>query len=175
VETIWQACDFEIRDAFEFRADGGEWVLLPRQPLMIPAAVVRRDAYLALGGHAENLTCREDTHLFLKLGLGGPIAAVSGVAGEATGEDPTRLTERHKGRDLTYWRCTRWLYADILNRYPDLTPERRVILRRHLADAHFTLGRIALWRRPIAALAQVARAARADRGVVVERFRGWYA
>ena len=67
-ESIWRACELEIHDTFAFREDGREWVLLPRQPMMIPAAVVRRDAYLAVGGQAENLTCREDTHFFLKLG-----------------------------------------------------------------------------------------------------------
>jgi glycosyltransferase involved in cell wall biosynthesis len=171
-DSIWQACEFEIRGGFEFREDGGEWVLLHRQPMMTPATVVRRDAYLAVGGQAENLTCREDTHLFLKLGLAGAMNAVSGVAGEATGDDPNRLSERHKGRDLMYWRCTRWLYADILNRYPNLPPERRGILRRRLADAHWTLGRISL-RRPVASFAQVARAARTDRRTAAERFRAW--
>ena len=128
-----------------------------------------------LGEQAENLTCREDTHLFLKLGLAGPINAVSGVAGEATNDDPNRLTERHKGRDLTYWRCTRWLYADILNRYPNLPPDRRGILRRRLADAYWTLGRISLRRRPVTAFAQVARAARTDRRAVAARLRAWCA
>jgi len=174
-ESIWRACELEIHDTFAFREDGREWVLLPRQPMMIPAAVVRRDAYLAVGGQAENLTCREDTHFFLKLGLAGPINAVSGVAGEATNDDPNRLTERYKGRDLTYWRCTRWLYADILNRYPNLPPDPRGILRRRLADAHWTLGRISLQRRPVTAFAQVARAAYTDRRAVAARLRAWCA
>jgi len=173
--SIWRASDFEARGRCELRADGKEWVLLPRQPIMTPATVVRRDAYLAVGGQAENLTCREDTHLFLKLGLGGPISAFAGIAGTATADDPDRLSERYKGRDLTYWRCTRWLYHDILQRYPHLSREQEFVLRRRLADAHWVLGRLCLQRRRPAAFAHVARAARLDRGGAAERLRAWWA
>src|SRR5262249_43938877 len=79
----------------------------------------------------------------------------------------------HKGLDPTYWRCTRWLYADILERHPNLPPDRRRILLRRLADAYWTLGRIALRRRPDVAAAHVARAARVDRSALAAPLRAW--
>src|SRR5581483_10013670 len=143
----WQMCEFDVSAGWQFRQDGADWVLCSRQPMMTPATVVRRDAYIAVGGQAENLVCREDTHLFFKLALGGPVAAVAGVAGTATADDPGRLSERYKGRDPTYWQCTRWLYRDLLGRFANLSSEQRFVLRRRLADAHWVLCRMSLQRR----------------------------
>jgi glycosyltransferase involved in cell wall biosynthesis len=171
--TIWDACGFGIGGDYELRSDGREWALLPRQPMMIPASVIRRDAYISMGGSAQNLTCRGDTHLFFKLALAGPVCAVAGVAGEATADDPARLTEQHRTAPAGYWECTRWLYADILARHPDLPVADQDILRRRLADAYLQLGRMSLSKRPLESVSHVLRAAHIDRALVIDRLRSW--
>ena len=171
--TIWHACDFEIGGDYDLRSDGREWALLPRQPMMIPASVIRRDAYTSVGGCAENLTCRGDTHLFFKLALAGPVCAVAGVAGEATADDPARLTEQHRTAPAIYWECTRWLYKDVLARHPDLPVDDQDILRRRLADAYLQLGRMSLGSRPLESVSHLLRAAQIDRTLVIDRLRSW--
>ena len=78
--TIWERSGCSIATRQEIAPDALDWLLLPRQPMMIPASIVRRDMYLAVGGSETHLVCRGDTHLFFKLGLAGPLCAVAGVA-----------------------------------------------------------------------------------------------
>ena len=126
---------------------GDRWALLPVQPMMTPASVVSRAAYLACGGQDPALPCREDTHLFLLLGLGGGTCAVAArtvtVTDDARG---ARLTEQLPGSDAVYWIATARLYEDVLRRFPTLAPSQARELRRRLATAHWRLGRLA-WRR----------------------------
>jgi glycosyltransferase involved in cell wall biosynthesis len=171
--SIWDACGFTCADPLELRENASEWALLPRQPMMTPAVLVRRDTYLKIGGQTEHLRYREDTHFFLKLGLSGPLCAVQGIAGSATADDPGRLTElartQHRSR---YWSATAWLYTDILAGGLGLSAGERAILRRRLSHAHVELARIAFPGKPISAVAQVLLAARTDRDAVLERLRG---
>jgi glycosyltransferase involved in cell wall biosynthesis len=164
--SIWEACGFTIDGDYELRRDATVWGLLSRQPMMTPASVVRRDAYESLGGQARNLVSREDTHLFLKLCLGGPVCAVAGAAGEA---GPAGLSARELNT-LSYWECTKWLYADVLERHPELRPEQRAVLREQLAQADWQLAR-AHTRKPLRAAAHLARSIRTDPRVVVKHVR----
>jgi hypothetical protein len=134
--------------------------------MMTPASIVRRDAYESLGGQAETLVSREDTHLFLNLCLGGPVCAVAGVAGEASSAG---LSARELNT-LSYWQCTKWLYADVLDRHPDLEPAKKAVLRERLAEANWQLAR-AHARAPHRAAAHLARSIRTDHRVVVEHVR----
>jgi glycosyltransferase involved in cell wall biosynthesis len=160
--TAWRAARFRCLDPFELERDGTDWALLPRQPMTTQATVIRRDAYLECGGQAERLTTREDTHLFLKLSLGAPICAVSGVAGRLCADAAEdRLTSVHR-EDETYWKATEWLYTDILRRTPSLDSTARRELRARAAEAHLRLARIALTRHSPAAFSSLARGVRQD-------------
>ena len=160
--TAWGAARFRCREPFELQADGTAWALLPRQPMTTQATVIRRDAYLACGGQAERLTTREDTHFFLRLCLGAPSCAVSGVAGRLCADATNaRLTAIHR-EDETYWRATAWLYADILKRTKSLDGSARRELRAREAEAHLRLARIALARHSPAAFSSLARGVRHD-------------
>jgi glycosyltransferase involved in cell wall biosynthesis len=147
------------------------WALRTVQPMMTPAVVVARDAYLGCGGMDPELPCREDTHLFLLLGLAGLTCAVSArtvtVTDDARGE---RLTEQLPGSDATYWIATARLYEDVLRRHPALDPVSARELRRRVATAHWRLGRIA-WRRrrPSEAAGSAWRSARHDPSVILGR------
>ena len=107
--------------------------------MMMPASAIRRDVYERLGGHPENLTSREDTHLFLSICLAGPVCALAGIAGEATAT-VGGLSGRERNTD-SYWGCTRWLYSDLLRRHPDLAASDRAVLRRRAAEASWRLAR----------------------------------
>jgi glycosyltransferase involved in cell wall biosynthesis len=150
---------------------GDRWALLPVQPMMTPATVVSRAAYLACGGQDAALPCREDTHLFLLLGLGGGTCAVAARTVTVTDDARSgRLTEQLPGSDAVYWIATARLYEDILRRFPALAPSQARELRRRLATAHWRLGRLSWRRRRRGEAAGSAwRSARNDPSVILGR------
>ena len=86
-DTLWANAGFAPGRLTSTSCERGtSWALMARQPLMTPAVVVGRDAYLAAGGMDERLWCREDTHLFLVLGLSG--AALRRARRRRPGHDP---------------------------------------------------------------------------------------
>ena len=159
---------FGVVDGHELR-DATDWVLMSRQPMMMPAMVVRRDAYWRVNGQAENLVSREDTHFLLRIGLGAPFCAVGHFAGEATSDDMASLTRSVDARSLSYWECTRWLYDDILARFPELAGEHRRELRRRLAEAHIELCKLAVRHNPGLAAIEPMKGLRVDRQAVLAR------
>ena len=125
--------------------------------------------HLAVGGQAENLTCRGRRALQPQTWSRRTDQRRSRGRGRATQwRSRTALSGRYKGRDLTYRLstrsgCTRTFSISTAN----LPPDRRGILRRRLIDTYWTLGRISMRRQPVTAFAQVARAAfPADRRAV---------
>ena len=145
--TAWSRSGFEPSPPRELAGSGDRWVLRPLQPMMTPAVVVARAAYLACGGQDPALPCREDTHLFLLLGLGGPACAVAAQTVTVTADGRgNRLTEQLPGSDTAYWIATARLYEDVARRFPALAPPLARELQRRLATAHWRLGRLA-WRR----------------------------
>jgi glycosyltransferase involved in cell wall biosynthesis len=170
-ESAWQRSGFAAAAPFELAEPGARFALRPVQPMMTPAVVVARAAYLACGGQDPALPCREDTHLFLLLGLGGPACAVARrsvtVTADARGE---RLTAQLPGSDAAYWHATTRLYGDVLQRMPELPPAVVRELQRRLATAHWRLGRLA-WRRGRRgeAAGSAWRSARSDPSVILGR------
>jgi glycosyltransferase involved in cell wall biosynthesis len=139
--SAWHLSGFSIDGSHELRQDARPWVSLDIQPMTIQASAARRDAYIAAGGCNPSLRCREDTHLFFKLGLSTPMCAVAGCAGVLAGDGAGSLTTTFSSAHETYWRCTAWLYDDVLDEAGDrLTVEQRRALARRLADAHWMLA-----------------------------------
>jgi glycosyltransferase involved in cell wall biosynthesis len=140
--TAWQRADFSIDDSRVLMGHGRVWAFLSKQPMTINASVARRDAYLAVGGCDERLACREDTHLFFKLGLSTPLCAVAGHAGMLTADDETSLSRRDTTTDFTYLNCTVLLYEDILRTFGEsLTVEEKQLVSGRLAAAHWSIAR----------------------------------
>lgn len=169
--TAFGRSGFAPRAPHELVERGERWALLPVQPMMTPATVVSRAAYLECGGQDPALPCREDTHLFLLLGLSGASCAVAArtvtVTDDARGE---RLTEQLPGSDAVYWIATARLYEDVLRRFPALAPTQARELRRRLATAHWRLGRLSWGRRRRGEAAESAwRSARNDPSVILGR------
>jgi glycosyltransferase involved in cell wall biosynthesis len=145
--TVWEASGFAIPGEHLLVDDATAWVLRDVQPMMLQSSVFRRDRYLAAGGLWAALRIREDTHLFLVMGLGGPACAVAHAGVQLTAGDGggPRLTEALGPATAAWWLQTRLLYADVLRRFPHLAPGDRRRLRRRLATAHQRLGQGA-WR-----------------------------
>jgi glycosyltransferase involved in cell wall biosynthesis len=169
--TAFGRSGFAPSSPFELADPGERWALAARQPMMTPAVVVARAAYLACGGQDPELPCREDTHLFLLLGLAGASCAVPArtVTVTADGQED-RLTARLPGSDAVYWIATARLYEDIVRRFPGLDPALTRELQRRLATAHGRLGRLA-WRRGrrSEAAGSAWRSARIDPSVIFGR------
>jgi glycosyltransferase involved in cell wall biosynthesis len=170
-DTLWSQACFAIPNAFQMCSNKG-WLFLPRQPILLQACVVRRDGYLAVGGSETHLVRRSDTHLIFKLGFRGAICAVAGLAGARTADDAYALTRVYPAEDVTYLRCTTWLYHDLLVRPADLTPAERAVLRRRLAEAHFDLARRSGMHSPLSMFTQLFCALKHDPRVFLSRMSG---
>lgn len=142
----WQACGFHIDGQYALKETAADWVLIQPQPMMLQSTVFNKDAYIAAGGFLPQLRYRDDTHLFLRLGLDGPVCAVANVGTQMTSDDDpsNRLT-------LTYDHAVRGahmqviMFEDLLQQMPHLPPVHVQQLQRRLAHAHLALARFA-WR-----------------------------
>lgn len=136
--SFWAYRGFMISGEYEFREDATDWVMMPGQPMLLQASVVNRDAYFASGGFWPPLRYRDDTHLYLKLGLGGPACAVSGIGTQMTTDDTpgNRLTLTLGSQQGHFYRIM--MINELLTR--DIAPRPRRQLRRRLAKAHLRLA-----------------------------------
>jgi hypothetical protein len=132
--SYWDLCQFTVAEDYQLKEEASDWALMPTQPMLLQTSVVRRSAYLAVGGLNKTMRTREDTLLFHKLALRYPTCAVrsrSTVVTDDAGQD--RLTRRYNARHVVYWAATIAMYGEILSNVP-LAASRGTIERR-LADA----------------------------------------
>jgi glycosyltransferase involved in cell wall biosynthesis len=169
---LWEACDFGISSDYELTLDATDWVMMDWPPMLLQASVFKRASYLESGGLWERLRTREDTHFFLKMGLGGSACAVAGCNVRMTADAPEdRLTLEHGKTRPSGYRMRVLLYQDILNHKPELEPVHRRELRERLAGAHRRLARLA-WQdhRPLVAASHVGRSMIVEPGFLFLRF-----
>jgi glycosyltransferase involved in cell wall biosynthesis len=171
--TIWERSGFSIEGSHEFRPDPADWFMRPLQPMTTQATVIRRDAYLRVGGQRAEILCRQDTHLFLMLGFAGPACAVAGVAGVLTADaDAGRLTGVHSPVTRSYCRDTIVLYGDLLGRCPPRRRDDRSELRQRLAGGYWHLARLEAGDGAIAAaISALARSFVTAPSVVLGKFK----
>jgi hypothetical protein len=140
---LWEVSGLAINGDYELVTDATQWVMMPWPPMLLQASVFKRASYLACEGLWERLRTREDTHLFLKLGLGGSACAVAQCGVQLTRDDAgNRLTQDHGPCRPGGHRMRVLLYQDILSGKPRLLPEHRRELRARLASAHRQLARL---------------------------------
>lgn len=141
--TLWGLSEFSIDGSCELVKDGAPWVMRARQPMKLQCSVFRRELYERIGGLDEALLTREDTHFFLRAGLGNALCAVQG-GGVAIGiEDlsANRLTLAYPPGDPVYLAASVRLYRDVL-RHAEITRSAdRAELRRRLTAARLRLAR----------------------------------
>jgi glycosyltransferase involved in cell wall biosynthesis len=143
---LWQALDFQISGEYELRENGSEWALMGVQPMMLQSTIFKRAAFLEAGAFLEPLRYRDDTHMFLKLGLGQALCAVVGCGVKMSADDDpqNRLTlSYNRTKSGTIMQVV--MNQDLLDSLPNLDLETRKLLQKRLARAHWALARFA-WR-----------------------------
>jgi glycosyltransferase involved in cell wall biosynthesis len=138
----WQRAEFSISGEFEILEDGTPWVLRKRVPLLLQASVFHRERLVAAGGLWEVLPMRDDTHVFLRHGMGNPICAVAGIGTIQTSDDRSggRLTTTHSNSTQRYWRCSILMWADLLKRVPSGDLASRRLIEQRLCISHVRFG-----------------------------------
>lgn len=152
----WQMTGFSIDAPYVLVDKGSEWVLKGRQPMMLQASVINRAAYIASGGFLPSLRSREDTHLFIKLGLKSPICAVAGGGAQMTDDDQpeNRLSITHN-RARKGINAQVVMFEDLLDYFGDqLTPEEEETLTMYLAEAYLGMARHSWRERDISGMAR---------------------
>lgn len=145
-ERHWSRSGFHIDGPFQISENPLDWVLLPRQPTMLQASVIDREAYVSSGGLWPPLRVRHDNHLFIKLAARGDICAVGHVGTGMTDDDAAenRLFQTIRPGQENYETETVLMYSDLLRSLPRLPPQHRDVLRERLKGGYFSLARIAL-------------------------------
>ncbi len=140
----WSRSEFCIRGDHELTPDATEWVMREEQPMTLPSSVVRRSRFLELGGFWEELRTAHDTHMFLLLGIGRPVCAVSGVGSMQLNDDRTdnRLTVKTGPVKLRRYVNTARLFADALDRYPELERRYRHLLHARAGESFWRAARL---------------------------------
>ncbi len=147
--SLWEFLAFDIDSDYEFVPDGTNWVMTPRrQPMMLQSSVFKRTAVLQSGGFLETLRYRDDTHLFLKLGIRQPVCAVAGCGVRMTSDDDpkNRLTLNFNDRRRGHWMHV-LMYEDLLSGAVPLSAKLRRELKQRLATAYRAMARCSASRR----------------------------
>jgi len=142
--SLWESIGFHIHPPYELLEDASECVMMDRQPTMLQCSVFRKEAYEKTGGLWKPLWLTHDTHLFLKLCLGGPACAVAGYGSVQTSDAAsggTRLTLTHGHNKRSYWTETALLWKDVLQCARARAPKYVSRLRWLYANAHWRLAR----------------------------------
>ncbi|MEQ8841227.1 MAG: glycosyltransferase family A protein [Acidimicrobiales bacterium] len=164
--SLYELADFTADDPWTLVDDATEWVIRPRQPTMLQSSVFARPAWDAVDGLWPELRSRHDTHVFLRLGIGGTMCAVAGVGCQMTDDDTSgnRQMDAMGTRSRRYWHHTVALYGDVLRRQGDAldTAQRRTLAVR-LARGHLSLAKHDLRSHPIDGARHLVAAVRADR------------
>lgn len=142
----WQHAHFSIVTDWQFKANGQDWLLRPRIPMMLQAAVFSRERFMQKGGLWEDLRTREDTHCFLTHGIGQPICAVNHLGTVMTADEgaSNRLTDAMGPTSISYWEHSVRLWRDVLSHSPDLDNPGRRLLEFRLFVAHWRLMRLSI-------------------------------
>lgn len=170
-QTVWQRGGLALGSVYEMLDDASPWVMRPLQPMTTQSTVIRRDAYLEVGGQQRGILCRQDTHLFFLLGLRRRACAVNCVGAvlcaDAAG---ARLTGVHSPMSRSYCEDTIQLYRDILNKRKTVARADRRELRRRLAAGYWNRARLELHDKDlVAGIATAGRSLAAAPSVAFER------
>ncbi len=142
--SLWDSIGFHIHPPHELVDDASAWVMMDRQPTMLQCSVFRKSRYLETGGLWKQLWLTHDTHLFLKLCLGGPACAVAGFGTIQTSDDAaqgTRLTQTHGSKTRAYWVESSILWDDVMNHAASNAPDWTAIARYRSSNARWRIAR----------------------------------
>jgi glycosyltransferase involved in cell wall biosynthesis len=172
-QSLFALSDLSFDGTHRLVDDASDWVLRPRQPMMLQASVFSRNSWNSVGGLWPTLRSRHDTHIFLRLGIKQPMCAVAGTGCHMTDDDTSgnRQMDAMGTRSRGYWEHTVHLYSDVMSRHhDDLAQQDLADLRARLARGHLALARHDI-RRPALLLGDLTRAFRADPATAVSPVR----
>lgn len=144
--SLWSKTGLRISDPYLYVGDGAALMLMSWQPCSIQCSVFNTGVLRHSGGFDPRFRVREDTEIFSRLGIGGPICLVNHLGCIQTADEisQNRLSGIIHTRSETYWQLECLLCSSLLSRFPDLKPEFSKILHKHLAIAHWRLSRLNL-------------------------------
>ncbi|MEM9519807.1 MAG: glycosyltransferase [Actinomycetota bacterium] len=163
--SLFALASFTCVEPWHLAEDATDWVVRPRQPLMLQSSVIRRRSWDGVGGLWPVLRSRHDTHLFLRLGIAQPMCAVAGAGCQMTDDDHSgnRQMDVMGPTTRAYWHHTVELYRDVLNRHQhDLTDDAQATLKHRIARGYLTLARHDARAAPISSIRSISRAVRLD-------------
>lgn len=143
-QTVWEKIGFKFSASQFFVKDATDWMLSQRQPSCLPCSVFNTEKLVACGAFDPRFRIMEDTELFCRLGIRGPVCAVNMVGGNETADDKpgNRLTGILHSYSSDYWEHECMLWESLLARFPDLKPSRLRSIHFCLATAHWRLTRL---------------------------------
>lgn len=142
--TLWSKVGINFSAPFRFVEDGTSWMLMSWQPCSLQSTVFNAGVLKLSGGFDPRFRIREDTEMFCRLGINGPICLVNNVGCIQTADDTpeNRLSEIIHVRSEAYWRQECLLCTSLISRFPNLKPGYRQTLYSHLAIASWRLFRL---------------------------------
>lgn len=141
----WEIAQFQITEPYKLIPDAAAWVMNGRQPMMLQSTVFHRAAYLESGGFWSPLRYRDDTHLYLKLGIGGAACAVNEIGCQMTDDDQENRLSANYDKAKRGCEMQVLMNGELLARPLPLQPRHRQQLQERLATAHRCVARHA-WR-----------------------------
>lgn len=139
---VFTKASLHVSAPYLFVLDGRSIVLRDHLPVMLQASLIRRKAFLEIGGLDLNTPTRHDTLLFIKLGIGAPLCLCPELGTIMGGDDAAdRLTNNARGSE-SYERETVYMYENILESC-SLAADEEAIVKHRIAAAQRNLGRIA--------------------------------
>jgi len=141
-DTLWQRVGFRSMQPHHLVRDATAWALMKRQPMMLQAAVIAKDALVGTGGFDARFKLSHDTHIFCRLAIGRPACAVAGVGCVQTSDDMSLLRLSNgiplDSVDKAREACAIWCEA--LRDAPMLSPMFRRLVRFNAAGSYWQVG-----------------------------------
>lgn len=142
---LWERCNFEITGKWQVALNSSEWARLDIQPMMLQASVIRKSAYMDLGGLPESLRTREDTFFFHKIALEHTLCAVAGCGTLMHADDDIRLSKVYSpNSSVVFDKASISMYEE-LRELTRSKPSYHKYYTRSLSEAYLGFSRN-LWR-----------------------------
>lgn len=137
----WEIANFTVDGPHHLVPNAAAWVMQRRQPMMLQATVFSKAAYLECGGFWAPLRYRDDTHLYLKLGLGGAACAVNGLGCQMYDDDEGNRLSSNYNRAKQGSEMQVLMFRELLERGLPLSLAHERELKQRLSSAHRSMAK----------------------------------
>jgi hypothetical protein len=139
--TLWHRIGFQPVVPLHLVADATAWALMKRQPMMLQAAVISKEALERTRGFDSRFVLSHDTHSFCRLTIGESACAVAGVGCVQTADDtsPVRLSTEIPLDSAGKARESCEIWSEVLQDRR-LSAAFRRLVRYNAAASHWQVG-----------------------------------